>query len=85
MNIEEAYLNQLSEIERKAYNIAKEQLGSSFSLQRSVGFNEFKNKYEKELKESPQKELKETTTTEPLPTPLPKVKKVIKIKRKKNV
>lgn len=39
------YLNQLSDIEKKAYNIAKSHLGSSFNLIKSNGYCEWiKNK-----------------------------------------
>lgn len=36
-----AYVNQLSDAEKKALEIAKKQLGSSFSLKKSVGFKKF--------------------------------------------
>ena len=39
-----AYLTQLSPNEQKAYNIAKEHLGSSFHILRSNGFAEWKKK-----------------------------------------
>jgi hypothetical protein len=32
------YLESLSKKEQKAYNIAKDHLGSSFSLEKSIGF-----------------------------------------------
>ena len=32
------YVNELSEMERITYNIAKEHLGTSFNLQKSIGF-----------------------------------------------
>jgi len=38
------YLNQLDEIERKAYLIAYEHLGSSFNIFKSNGYKEWKNK-----------------------------------------
>jgi len=38
------YLNQLDEIERKAYIIAFEHLGSSFNIFKSNGYKEWKNK-----------------------------------------
>lgn len=34
----ENYLNQLNDCEKKAYNIAKEKLGSSFDIEKSIGF-----------------------------------------------
>jgi len=39
-----AYLEQLSTVEKKAYNIAKEHLGSSFHVLRSNGFIDWKKK-----------------------------------------
>lgn len=38
------YLNQLDKLERKAYLIASEHLGSSFNIYKSNGFKEWKNK-----------------------------------------
>jgi len=38
------YIQSLSEKEMKAYNIAKSHLGSSFSLEKSRGFIEWKQK-----------------------------------------
>ena len=35
------YIKQLSEKEQKAYQIAKEYLESSFSLEKSIGFKEW--------------------------------------------
>ena len=42
-NEEEKYIKSLSEREHKAYIIAKEHLGSSFDLKKSIGFIEWKN------------------------------------------
>ena len=39
----EAYIQQLSPAEQKAYAIAKRNLGSSFNLALSIGFLEYKN------------------------------------------
>lgn len=36
------YINSLSSLEKEALNIAKEQLESSFCLEKSIGFLEFK-------------------------------------------
>lgn len=36
------YINSLNPIEKEALNIAKEQLKSSFCLEKSIGFLEFK-------------------------------------------
>ena len=36
------YINSLNPIEKEALNIAKEQLESSFCLEKSIGFLEFK-------------------------------------------
>lgn len=43
----EKYLNSLSEQEKQALEIAKEQLESSFSLEKSIGFLNFKKQEEK--------------------------------------
>jgi|TARA_B110000114_G_scaffold185249_1_gene231486 hypothetical protein len=34
----EEYLKQMKENEKKAYEIAKKQLGTSFNLEKSIGF-----------------------------------------------
>ena len=44
----EKYVESLSEKELKAYNIAKSHLGTSFSLEKSRGFIDWKNKLETE-------------------------------------
>jgi hypothetical protein len=41
------YLKQLNSIERKAYNIGKKHLRSSFNVVKSNGFNEWKKKNNK--------------------------------------
>ena len=38
------YINQLSEIELIAYEIAKKNLGSSFNIVKSIGFLDWVNK-----------------------------------------
>ncbi len=38
------YINSLNPIEKEALNIAKEQLESSFCLEKSIGFLEFKKR-----------------------------------------
>lgn len=38
------YYEQLSDIEKKAYKIAEEQLKSSFIVEKTIGFKEFKEK-----------------------------------------
>jgi hypothetical protein len=40
----EEYISQLTEVEKIAYEIAKEHLGSSFNIKRSNGFKEWLNK-----------------------------------------
>jgi L-amino acid N-acyltransferase YncA len=40
------YLETLSEKEMKAYIIAKNHLGTSFQLEKSVGFKKWKKEYE---------------------------------------
>ena len=43
----EQYIEQLSEKERHAYEIAKSHLGTSFQLEKSVGFLQWKKHIEK--------------------------------------
>ena len=43
-NFIEEYISQLTEVEKIAYEIAKEHLGSSFNIQRSNGFKEWLKK-----------------------------------------
>ena len=43
----EQYLDQLTEKERQAYEIAKSHLGTSFQLEKSVGFLQWKKKQSK--------------------------------------
>jgi hypothetical protein len=45
----ELYVKSLSEKEYKAYSIAKSHLGSSFSLEKSVGFLKWKKKQEENI------------------------------------
>ena len=40
----EEYISQLTKVEKIAYEIAKEHLGSSFNIKRSNGFKEWLNK-----------------------------------------
>jgi hypothetical protein len=46
--LEQKYIETLSTIEKKGYEIAKSHLGSSFSLKKSIGFKEWKKKQEDE-------------------------------------
>ena len=40
----EEYINQMNELQRKAYEIAKKRLGSSFNIKKSIGYlNYLKN------------------------------------------
>lgn len=48
-SIVEAYLKSLSEREYKGYMIAKTHLGSSFDIEKSNGFLEWKETYEKNV------------------------------------
>jgi hypothetical protein len=41
----EIYMDSLDDINRKALDIAKEQLQSSFSIEKSIGFIEWKKSY----------------------------------------
>jgi hypothetical protein len=43
-DIIEEYISQLTEVEKLAYDIAKEHLGSSFNIKRSNGFKEWLKK-----------------------------------------
>jgi len=43
-NLEDAYLEQLSETEKIALKIAHHQLESSFCIEKSIGFLQFKEK-----------------------------------------
>ena len=40
--LQQAYLNTLTEKERKGYEIAKSHLGMSFDLEKSIGYLEWK-------------------------------------------
>jgi len=42
--LETEYIQSLTEIEKKGYEIARSHLGSSFSLKKSIGFKEWKKK-----------------------------------------
>lgn len=42
------YMDQLSDVERKACDIAKDHLGSSFNIVKSNGFNDWINEKKKE-------------------------------------
>ena len=44
LNLEDAYLDQLSDTEKIALKIAHHQLESSFCLEKSIGFLQFKEK-----------------------------------------
>jgi len=45
--LEKEYINSLSEKEKKALEIAKTHLGSLFTLNKTTGFIQWKNKKEK--------------------------------------
>jgi hypothetical protein len=47
----ESYIKTLNEIEMKVFKIASSHLESSFSLEKSIGYQEWKLKKEKELKD----------------------------------
>ena len=42
--LQQAYLDSLSEKEKKGYEIAKSHLGMSFDLEKSIGYLEWKKK-----------------------------------------
>lgn len=44
IKLENEYIKTFSEKELKAYNIAKSHLGMSFQMDKSIGFNEWKQK-----------------------------------------
>ena len=43
------YINSLDERNKQAYEIAKDHLGTSFDLEKSIGFLKFKEKQEQQL------------------------------------
>lgn len=47
------YMDQLSDVERKACAIAKDHLGSSFNIVKSNGFNDWIKEKEKEKSNKP--------------------------------
>lgn len=49
-NLEQKYVESLNEMEKQGYEIAKSHLGSSFSLEKSIGFKEWKEKHKNEKK-----------------------------------
>lgn len=84
-----AYLDGLSEKERTAMAIARDHLGTSFNLEKSIGFIQFKSKW-KPVISAPEPIL--VLDPVPIPESIPPsavemetvtVKKTIKIKRKK--
>ena len=44
------YISQMTIQERKAYEIAKEHLETSFNIEKSIGFIQWKKKYERQEK-----------------------------------
>ena len=42
--LEKEYVNTFTDKEKKAYEIAKSHLGMSFQIDKSIGFNEWKQK-----------------------------------------
>jgi hypothetical protein len=44
MTLIQEYISQLNEIERIVYNIAKEHLGTSFNIEKSIGYLEWLKK-----------------------------------------
>ena len=48
--LQEMYVQNLNEMEKQGYIIAKEHLGSSFSLAKSIGFKEWLVKYKESKK-----------------------------------
>ena len=57
------YMDQLSDIERKACAIAKDHLGSSFNIVKSNGFNDWIKEREKEREKEKEKEKTTTNVT----------------------
>ena len=52
INKEEEYILSMSEKERKAYEIAKDHLGSLFTLHKTAGFIQWKKKQESNIQKS---------------------------------
>lgn len=48
-NLLSEYIDTLDERNKQAYDIAKDHLGTSFDLEKSIGFLKFKEKKEQEL------------------------------------
>ena len=57
------YMDQLSDIERKACAIAKDHLGSSFNIVKSNGFNDWAKERQKEKEKEKEKEKTTTNIT----------------------
>ena len=57
------YMDQLSDIERKACAIAKDHLGSSFNIVKSNGFNDWAKERQKERQKEKEKEKEKEKTT----------------------
>lgn len=51
-HLQKEYLKQFTEKEKKAYEIAKSHLGMSFDLEKSIGFQEWKQKQQSSCNES---------------------------------
>ena len=56
------YMDQLSDVERKACAIAKDHLGSSFNIVKSNGFNDWINEKKKEQAKEKEKTNKPNST-----------------------
>lgn len=44
----EIYINQMTDVEKTIYNIAKEHLETSFDIEKSIGYLKWKNDYIKQ-------------------------------------
>lgn len=51
-HLQKEYLKQFTKKEKKAYEIAKSHLGMSFDLEKSIGFQEWKQKQRSSCNES---------------------------------
>ena len=54
-DIIEMYLNQLTPFQIKANEIAKDKLGSSYCVDKSIGFLEFKRELDKQIEKQAEK------------------------------
>ena len=78
MALESAYIAQLNPMEQKILQIAQSHLETSFSLKKSIGFQEWQKTQQAEQKQAEQKQAEQKQAEPRIKTP--KKKPVIKIK-----